>query len=81
MASNFPNKILPVFWVDNAVQIKENVYKQLHTGFVVVPKVALALKISLPILFVVCLALALLIICVNRKVSSRVEISSDTSRL
>jgi hypothetical protein len=76
MASNFPSKILPLFWVDNSIRIKDNVYDKLYLGFVIVPKVALALKIVFPILFVIFAVSAMLLIFYRRR-SAKITISSE----
>ncbi|KAI6174970.1 CD36 antigen family-containing protein [Aphelenchoides bicaudatus] len=80
MASQLPNKILPVFWVDNAVKIKDNLYSRLRTGFVIVPKLVTIFRYVTLGLFLLFLVVSVIFVF-YRKPGVRIEIASLSSRL
>uniref|UniRef100_A0A914DD71 Uncharacterized protein n=1 Tax=Acrobeloides nanus TaxID=290746 RepID=A0A914DD71_9BILA len=77
MANNFPNKILPVLWVQAEAYLQDFAYDTLHLAFVLVPKLVDYGKIFTLLLALLFAALAF--ICSRRK--AKVDYDLNGARL
>ncbi|KAI6192803.1 hypothetical protein M3Y99_01920800 [Aphelenchoides fujianensis] len=79
MCSNFPNKIVPVLWVDSSVKMHKNAYDKFHTGIVVIPRLVNVFKFVLPAVGILFIAIGVAILFVRRKYES-LQVSAVPSR-